>query len=159
LDGIPVAVKDTMDMAGLPTTAGWSLLYKEKGGANLMPAADSAVVARLRAAGAVILGKTNVPILSHTGSHANDSWAGPTYNAAGRGFVPGGSSAGTATAVAASMAILGLKPQESLALIMMRYYLRSRFAMPLLDRPCGKTWPWCQSNDWLKWVVEVPKRL
>jgi Asp-tRNA(Asn)/Glu-tRNA(Gln) amidotransferase A subunit family amidase len=108
LDGIPVAVKDTMDMAGLPTTAGWSLLYKEKGGVNLMPAADSPVVARLRAAGAVILGKTNVPILSHTGSHANDSWAGPTYNAAGRGFVPGGSSAGTATAVAASMAILGL---------------------------------------------------
>ena len=73
-----------------------------------MPATDSPVVARMKAAGAVILGKTNVPVLSHTGSHANDSWAGPTYNAVGREFLPGGSSAGTATAVAASMAVLGL---------------------------------------------------
>ena len=62
----------------------------------------------MRAAGAIILGKTNIPVLSHTGSHANDSWAGPTYNAAGRALLPGGSSAGTATAVAASMAVLGL---------------------------------------------------
>jgi amidase len=108
LAGIPVAVKDTMDMVGFPTTAGWWLLYSKKGGVDLMPDKDSPVVARLRAAGAVILGKTNVPVLSHTGSHANDSWAGPTYNAAGRGFLPGGSSAGTATAVAASMAVLGL---------------------------------------------------
>jgi aspartyl-tRNA(Asn)/glutamyl-tRNA(Gln) amidotransferase subunit A len=73
-----------------------------------MPATDSPVVARMRAAGAVILGKTNVPVLSASGNHANDSWAGPTYNAAGRDFVPGASSAGTATAVAASLAVLGL---------------------------------------------------
>ncbi len=108
LAGIPVVVKDTMDMVGFPTTAGWSLLYSKTGGVDLMPATDSTVVARLRAAGSIILGKTNVPVLSHTGSHANDSWAGPTYNAAGREFVPGGSSAGTATAVAASLAVLGL---------------------------------------------------
>jgi amidase len=108
LAGIPVAVKDTMDMVGFPTTAGWRLLYGKTGGVDLLPGRDSPVVARLRAAGAVILGKTNVPVLSHTGSHANDSWAGPTYNAAGRDFLPGGSSAGTATAVAAGMAVLGL---------------------------------------------------
>jgi len=108
LAGIPVVVKDTIDMVGFPTTAGWHLLYGKTGGIDLLPATDAPVVARLRAAGAVILGKTNVPILSHTGSHANDSWAGPTYNAAGRGFVPGGSSAGTATAVAAGMALVGL---------------------------------------------------
>jgi len=108
LAGVPVVVKDTMDMVGFPTTAGWSLLYSKRGGIDLVPARDSVVVARMRAAGAIILGKTNVPVLSHTGSHANDSWAGPTYNAAGREFVPGGSSAGTATAVAASMAVLGL---------------------------------------------------
>ncbi len=41
---------------------------------------DAPVVARMRRAGAILLGKTNVPILSHTGSHANDSWAGPTIN-------------------------------------------------------------------------------
>lgn len=108
LAGVPVVVKDAMDMVGFPTTGGWRLLYSGTGGVDLMPARDAPVVARLRAAGAVILGKTNIPVLSHTGSHANDSWAGPTYNAAGRAFLPGGSSAGTATAVAASMAVLGL---------------------------------------------------
>jgi Asp-tRNA(Asn)/Glu-tRNA(Gln) amidotransferase A subunit family amidase len=108
LAGVPVVVKDPMDMVGFPTTAGWSLLCSKAGGVDLMPATDSPVVARMRASGAVILGKTNVPVLSASGSHANDSWAGPTYNAAGREFLPGGSSAGTATAVAASMAVLGL---------------------------------------------------
>ncbi len=108
LAGVPVVVKDPMDMAGFPTTGGWSLLHGKTGGVDLMPGTDSPVVARMRAAGCVILGKTNVPVLSATGSHANDSWAGPTLNAAGREFLPGGSSAGTATAVAASMAVLGL---------------------------------------------------
>ncbi len=108
LAGVPVVVKDTMDMAGFPSTGGWALLCSRTGGVDLMPGTDSPVVARMRAAGAVILGKTNVPVLSATGSHANDSWAGPTYNAAGREFLPGGSSAGTATAVAASLAVLGL---------------------------------------------------
>ena len=108
LDGVPVVIKDPMDMVGFPTTAGWRLLHGASGGVDLMPATDSPVVARMRAAGTVMLGKTNVPVLSHTGSHANDSWAGPTYNAAGRGFLPGGSSAGTASAVAASFAVLGL---------------------------------------------------
>ncbi len=108
LAGVPVVVKDPMDMVGFPTTAGWSVLYSGTGGVDLMPATDSPVVARMRAAGAVILGKTNVPILSHTGAHANGSWAGPTYNPAGREFLPGGSSAGSACAVAASMAVLAL---------------------------------------------------
>jgi len=108
LAGVPVVVKDTMDMVGLPSTGGWSLLCSRAGGVDLMPGTDSPVVARMRAAGTVILGKTNVPVLSATGSHANDSWAGPTYNAAGREFLPGGSSAGTATAVACSFAVLGL---------------------------------------------------
>ena len=108
LAGVPVVVKDPMDMVGFPSTGGWSLLHSKTGGVDLMPGTDSPVVARMRAAGCVILGKTNVPVLSATGSHANDSWAGPTLNAAGRLFLPGGSSAGTATAVAASMAVLGL---------------------------------------------------
>src|ERR1700753_2311839 len=80
LAGVPVVVKDAMDMVGFPTTAGWSLLYSKTGGVDLMPETDSPVVARMRASGAVILGKTNVPVLSHSGSHANDSWAGPTLN-------------------------------------------------------------------------------
>ncbi len=108
LAGVPVVVKDAMDMRGFPTTGGWRLLHAPMGGIDLFPASDAPVVARLRAAGTIILGKTNIPVLSHTGSHANDSWAGPTYNAAARAFLPGGSSAGTATAVAASFAVLGL---------------------------------------------------
>lgn len=108
LAGVPVVIKDTMDMAGLPTTAGWHFLSARAGGVDLIPETDSPVVARLRQAGCVILGKTNVPILSATGSHANDSWAGPTLNAALPDRLPGGSSAGTATAVAASLAVLGL---------------------------------------------------
>jgi aspartyl-tRNA(Asn)/glutamyl-tRNA(Gln) amidotransferase subunit A len=108
LAGIPVVVKDTMDMMGFPTTGGWHLLHHASGGTDLMPERDSPVVARMRAAGCVILGKTNVPVLSATGSHANDSWAGPTFNAIDTSFMPGGSSAGTATAVAASLAVLGL---------------------------------------------------
>ncbi|TXL69856.1 amidase [Vineibacter terrae] len=108
LAGVPVVVKDTMDMAGLPSTGGWRLLSARAGGIDLIPATDSPVVARLRAAGAVILGKTNVPILSATGSHASNSWAGVTLNAVVPDRLPGGSSAGTATAVAGSLAVLGL---------------------------------------------------
>jgi aspartyl-tRNA(Asn)/glutamyl-tRNA(Gln) amidotransferase subunit A len=108
LAGVPVVIKDTMDMAGQPTTAGWHFLSSKAGGVDLIPETDAPVVARLKAAGCVILGKTNVPILSATGTHANNSWAGPTLNAAAPDRMPGGSTAGTATAVAASMAVLGL---------------------------------------------------
>jgi Asp-tRNA(Asn)/Glu-tRNA(Gln) amidotransferase A subunit family amidase len=108
LAGVPVVIKDPMDMVGFPTTAGWSLLHAKSGGVDLMPATDSPVVARMRAAGTVMLGKTNVPVLSHTGAHANDSWAGPTINPVMPDRLPGGSSAGTAAAVATSMAVLGL---------------------------------------------------
>ena len=108
LEGVPVVIKDPMDMKGFPTTAGWRLLTSGKGGIDLMPGTDSPVVARMRAAGTIMLGKTNVPVLSASGSHANDSYAGPTINAAAPDRVPGASSSGTATAVAASMAVLGL---------------------------------------------------
>lgn len=108
LAGIPVVIKDTVDLVGYPTTAGWDLLYSGKGGVDLMPAHDAPAAARLKAAGAVILGKTNVPKLSWTGTHANDSWAGPTLNVVQPDLVPGGSSAGTASAVAGHMCVVGL---------------------------------------------------
>jgi aspartyl-tRNA(Asn)/glutamyl-tRNA(Gln) amidotransferase subunit A len=108
LAGVPVVVKDTMDVAGLPTTAGWAPLSSRAGGVDLIPEFDSPVVERLRRAGAVILGKTNVPVFSGSAENANDSWAGPTLNAAAPARAPGGSSAGTATAIAASFAVLGL---------------------------------------------------
>lgn len=108
LAGVPVVVKDPMDMIGFPTTAGWRFLCSKAGGIDLLPERDAPVVARMRAAGAIILGKTNVPVLSHSGSHANDSWAGPTLNVVMPDRMPGGSSAGTASAVAAGMVVLGL---------------------------------------------------
>jgi Asp-tRNA(Asn)/Glu-tRNA(Gln) amidotransferase A subunit family amidase len=108
LAGVPVVVKDTMDFAGLPTTAGWAPLSRRAGGVDLIPERDSAVVARLRAAGAVILGKTNVPVFSVSGENTKDSWAGSTLNAAAPDRDPGASSAGTGTSVAASFAVLGL---------------------------------------------------
>jgi Asp-tRNA(Asn)/Glu-tRNA(Gln) amidotransferase A subunit family amidase len=108
LAGVPVVIKDPMDMAGIPTTGGWSLLHGPSGGVDLVPEVDSPVVARMRAAGTIMLGKTNVPVLSASGTHANDSWAGPTLNAAAPDRAPGASSAGTATAIAASFCVLGL---------------------------------------------------
>lgn len=113
LAGVPVVVKEAMDMKGFPTTGGWSLLYSKTGGVDLLPETDSPVVARMRQADTVILGKTNIPILSHTGAHANGSWAGSTYNSAGREFLPGGSSAGTATAVGANFCVLGLAEETA----------------------------------------------
>lgn len=108
LAGVPIVVKDPMDMEGVPTTAGWKRLNSKFGGVDLIPERDSPVVARMREADAIILGKTNVPILSWTGTHANDSWAGPTINPAHRERAPGGSSAGTAAAIASHMAVIGL---------------------------------------------------
>jgi Asp-tRNA(Asn)/Glu-tRNA(Gln) amidotransferase A subunit family amidase len=106
--GIPVVVKDTMDMAGFASTAGYAPLSSKAGGIDLIPEKDSAVVQRLRAAGAIILAKTNVPVFSGNPANANDSWAGVTYNALNRAWSPGGSSAGSATAVAANFAVVGL---------------------------------------------------
>lgn len=108
LEGVPVVVKDTVDMAGFPTTGAWPLTSPIAGGASLMPAEDAPVVTRLKRAGAVIIGKTNRPVWAWSGSNANDSAYGPTYNVLNRGWAPGGSSTGTATAVAGDFAVAGV---------------------------------------------------
>lgn len=108
LAGVPMVVKDSIDMIGFPTTAGWSLLHGKCGGVDLIPRADAPVVERIRGAGAVILGKTNMPALAYSANDANTSWAGPTLNVPMPDRWPGGSSTGTAAAVASGMAILGL---------------------------------------------------
>jgi amidase len=109
LAGIPVVIKESMDHVGLPSTAGWAPLSSQvAGGVDLFPSRNAVVVDRLIAAGAIILGKTNIPAFSDNGTRANSSWAGPTYNAVNRSLAPGASSSGTATAVAANLAVLGL---------------------------------------------------
>jgi Asp-tRNA(Asn)/Glu-tRNA(Gln) amidotransferase A subunit family amidase len=105
---VPVVVKDNMDMAGLVTTAGFAGFSSATGGVDLVPDDDAAVVTRLREAGAVILGKTNLPDFAGHGTRTNSSVAGVTLNPYNPDRAPGGSSGGTATAVNAGFAVLGL---------------------------------------------------
>lgn len=112
LHGVPVVIKESIDVAGMPSTAGLAELSSQAGGVDLIPTLDAPVVARLKEAGAIILGKTNVPGFSLDGTRTTDSfipsWDGPTYNSYDRRLAPGASSAGTATGVSASFGVLGL---------------------------------------------------
>jgi amidase len=108
LHGVPIAVKDAIDIAGLPTTAGFAGWSATAGGVDLIPAVDAPVVARLEAAGAILIGKSNLPAFAADGTRANTSFAGPTYNAYDLTIAPGASSSGSATAAAASFAAAGI---------------------------------------------------
>jgi amidase len=108
LHGVPVVVKDNMDMAGLVTTVGFRGFSRDEGGVPMIPDRDAAAVARLRQAGAIILGKTNLPDFAGHGTRTHSSVAGVTLNPYNTAKAPGGSSGGTATAVNASFAVLGL---------------------------------------------------
>ena len=108
LHGVPVVIKDNIDQAGRVTTAGYDGFSAATGGVDMIPDDDAAVVTRLREAGAIILGKTNLPDFAGHGTRTESSVAGVTLNAYDVTRVPGGSSGGTATAVNASFAVLGL---------------------------------------------------
>lgn len=94
LDGLPVAIKDNLLVAGLPATWG-SCAFRDH-----VPLHDELPIARLRAAGAVIVGKTNVPELTLEGYTSNVLF-GTTRNPWNTRLTPGGSSGGAAAAVAA----------------------------------------------------------
>lgn len=98
LDGIPVAVKDLYDTAGVVTTGGTGA-YRYR-----VPAADATAVARLRQAGAVITGKTNTHELAFGGT-TNNIHYGATHNPWDLQRVPGGSSGGSGAALAAGSAL------------------------------------------------------
>lgn len=101
LDGVPVTVKDNLLAAGLRATWG-SRLY-----ADFVPEADELPVERLRAAGVVIFGKTNVPELTLQG-YTDNPLFGPTRNPWNPALTPGGSSGGAVASVASGMAPLAL---------------------------------------------------
>lgn len=101
LHGLPFTVKDSIATAGVRTTCGSRLL------ADHVPGTDATAVARMRAAGALLLGKTNCPEFALS-MHTDNLLFGPTHNPLRDGVTPGGSSGGEAAAVAAGCSPLGL---------------------------------------------------
>ncbi len=98
LHGVPLGLKDLIDTAGTRTTAA-SAIFKDR-----VPAEDAEVVARLKAAGVVLLGKQNLHEFAYGGSSMISSY-GAVRNAWDSDFIAGGSSGGSATAVAAGMCL------------------------------------------------------
>ena len=101
LHGIPVSIKDNLAVKGYPTTAGSKIL------ADWKPDFDATVVARLREAGAIVLGKNNMHEWAGGGTTMNP-YFGTTYNPWDTTRVPGGSSGGSAAAVAADLCLASI---------------------------------------------------
>jgi amidase len=101
LHGVPVTIKDIFETAGLRTTAGYIPLK------DYIPQQDATAVARLRSAGAVILGKTNVPELAGDFQSANALFS-RVNNPWNLDYTPGGSSGGSAAAIASGLSALDI---------------------------------------------------
>ena len=97
LHGIPIAIKDLSDTAGILSTKGGSPMHS-----NCIPDADDLFVTRLKEAGAIVIGKTNAPELG-LGSHTFNRQFGTTYNPYDQSRTAGGSSGGAAVAISTRM--------------------------------------------------------
>ena len=102
--GVPIVIKANTSIRGLITTDGWKGYMIP--GHELVAPKDATIVAKLRAAGAVILGHTNMPDFAASDTNRSTAY-GRTGNAYDVRFSPGGSSGGTVTAVTSNMALLG----------------------------------------------------
>ena len=102
--GVPIVIKANTSVKGHVTTAGWEGFTRP--GHELIAPKDATIVAKLEAAGAIIVGLGNMPDLANSDTNRSTSF-GRTGNAYDVRFSPGGSSGGVVTAVAANMAVLG----------------------------------------------------
>lgn len=102
--GVPIVIKANTSVKGCVTSAGWKGYTLP--GKELVSPRDALVVRRLRDAGAILLGQTNMPDFAHSDTNISTA-GGRTGDAYDVRFSPGGSSGGTATAVAANFAVLG----------------------------------------------------
>ena len=102
--GVPIVIKANTSVEGEVTTAGWEGFNRQ--GHELVAPRDATVVAKFRAAGAIIVGLANMPDLANSDTNRSSSF-GRTGNAYDVRFSPGGSSGGVVTAIATNMAVLG----------------------------------------------------
>jgi amidase len=102
--GVPIVIKANTSIAGTVTTDGWDGYTIP--GSELVAPRDATIVAKLRAAGAIIIGHSNMPDFANADTNRSSSF-GRTGNAYDVRFSPGGSSGGTVTAVTANLAVLG----------------------------------------------------
>ena len=118
LHGVPVIIKDNMNQAGVRTTAGYAGFASDDrvvdvargafNGVDLVPERDATVIANLRTAGALIVGRSNLPDFGLDGLRADSSHNGDTLNPYDARFAPGASSTGSSTAVSVGFGVASL---------------------------------------------------
>eukprot|EP00894_Picocystis_sp_ML_P000465 jgi/Pico_ML_1/50982/g2092.t1 len=108
LHGVPVVIKDNMNLAGVPTSNGYWGFQRSTGGLDMIPSRDASVVARLQEAGAIVMGKTNLPDFARTGGTATA--VSGSFAVLGLGTETGGSIQNPA----ASQSLVGIKPSIGL---------------------------------------------